>query len=329
MLLPVLLITTAVAGPYQDLRDQAEAAGRLVPGDTAVLVGLAQELGCVASHDPVDCEAMRVQPPPVEPVIMELVPVPCLVLPALGGRAPALLLPRFPYGLGEPVTPVLGPMDIDGATDAWVRLTLPEGTDLQGGPAEATLLVALDPVGPSVQPFVEPPGSPAMEPLLPRTRAEAWPTQLMAYTRVQVMLPVRPVAVQLTFDSTPPVELGWPELSPAMAGQPLVEPAWGTQAAQRLALATGMCMRAYYAGSLRRPSNEPPVLPVHMAAPRLAVLTDEHGQVLDAIALDHPWGQAEPAACLRANARMLPAAQAGSALSVLPLSLPPAPSGSP
>lgn len=329
MHLPLLLLAAATAGPYQALRDQAEAEARLLPGDTAVLVGLAGELGCTAAHDPVDCEAMRVLPPPSESVLVELVPVPCMVLPALEGAPPALLLPRFPYGLGEPVTPVLGPMDIPRPTDAWVRLTLPEDTELQGGPAEATLLLALDAVGPSVQPFVEPPGPPPMQPLLDHTQAEAWPLQLTAYTRVQVLLPMRPIAVQLQQEDSPAVELSWPEAPPPLAGQPLVEPAWSTQATDRLALAAGMCMRAYYAGSLRRPTKVPPVLPAHMAAPRLAVVTDEHGQVADAIALDHPWGLPEPAACLRANARLLPAAEAGSALSVLPLSLGPAPAASP
>jgi hypothetical protein len=323
-MLPLLLLAAAaLAGPYQALRDQAEAEQRLVPGDTAVLVGLAGELGCVAAHDPEDCEAMRVRPPDSVQPLLELVPVPVVVLPALGDEPPSLLLPRFPYGLGEPVTPVLGPMGIEGSLDAWVRLALPEGIEIESGHGEATLLMTPDPTGPTVQPFVEPPGPPPMLQLVGDLQAEVWPQRLAAFTRVQVLLPLRPVAIRLLHDGAAPLEIAWPEASPALAGQPLVEPGWTSRAVERLTTASGLCMRAYYASSLRRPSREPPVLPAHMTAPRLALITDEHGQVLDAVALDLPWSRPEPSACLRANARMLPPAPEGASLAVLPLSLAP------
>lgn len=289
-----------------------------------MLVGLAGELGCLAAHDPQDCEAMRITPSAAEPLV-ELIPVPAMVLPAVGGEPASLLLPRFPYGLGEPVTPVLGPLLVSNPRASWVRIPLPPELPAVPGAGLAWLLVAPSATGPSVEPFVEPPGPPPLEPLAPGLPADAWPAQLMPYTRHQVLLPMLPVAVRVAGDDGPLVELDWPESAPELVGQVLVEPAWVITAEQAMALATGMCMRAYYADSLRRPSRTPPVVPAQLRPPRLVVATDALGQLTDAVPLDRPWDAADPAACLRANAQLLHPAAAESAIAVLELSFPAVP----
>ncbi len=319
----ILLIASALAAPYQEQRVAAEADDRLVPGDTAVLVGLAGELGCVASHDPVDCEVLRSEPGSAEPVV-ELIPVPALVLPGLAGEPPALLLPRFPYGLGEPVTPVLGPLIVEHPKHSWVRLPLPADAALRFGPGQAELLVTPTATGPGVEPFTEPVGPPETVAVGSDLTADAWPTQLAPYTRTQVLMPLVPVAVRVQDDDGVLLELAWPEAAPTITGQPLAEPAWALQATGDLALATGLCMRAYYAESLRRPQRGPPVPPSALPPPILAVVTDELGQVLDAQPIGQPWERPEPAACLRANARLLSATAVVSSLAVLELSAPPA-----
>ncbi len=324
MLAFALFISAALAAPYGELRELAAAEQRLVPGDTAVLVGLAGELGCVAAHDPQDCEVMRIQPASEQPLV-ELVPVPAMVLPAVEDSPASLLLPRFPYGLGEPVTPMLGPSMVTNPKASWVRIPLPEGTQAVMGAGLAQILVAPGAPGPSVEPFVEPWGPPLVEPLSAGVAADAWPPQLMPYTRVQVLLPMQLLAVRVEGDDGVLVDLGWPTTAPAMGGQPLIEPAWISTATLGLAPATGLCMRAYYAGSLRRPSREPPVMPSQLQPPRLLVATDGLGQVIDAVPIDPPWDRAEPSACLRANARLLPAADVVSSIAVLGLSLPDAP----
>ena len=319
--MPLILLIAAplVAAPYQELRSAAVAEQRLTPGDTAVLVGLAEELGCVASHDPMDCEAMRIEPSADE-TLVELVPVDAMVLPALGDSPASILLPRYPYGLGEPVTPLLGPQHIDSPEASWVRVALPEGTDARFGQGQASLLVTPSVVEATVQPFVEPPGAPTVDTLISGVQADAWPPQLMPYTRTQVLLPMLPVAIRIQDGRGVMVELAFPEGPPPVTGQALVESTWQPGARAGMAAATGLCMRAYYAESLRRPSRSVPVMPSELTPPRLAVFTDEHGQIMDAVPLDPPWDQPEPASCLRANARLLPPANAGAALAVLTLS---------
>jgi hypothetical protein len=320
MLLALLAITSLAASPYEQLRQAVEGEQRLSPGDTAALIGLAGELGCVASHDPEDCAATRREPPGQDPVL-ELVPVPAVVLPAMAGQPASVLLPRFPYGLGEPVTPLLGPERIEGSLHSWVRVPLPEGAQATPGSGQALLLLGLDAPGPSVQPFVEPPGPPPVDALLPGVDAEAWPAQLASYTRLQVTLPTRLMALRVEDGDRTLADHAWAEDPPELRGQSLVEPAWGDRAVQRLSLATGVCMRAYYAEQLSRPSSAPPVLPIDLSPPRLALQVDPLGQVMDAVALDAPWDQPEPSGCLRANARLLPASEAGEAVTVLPLIL--------
>ncbi len=125
----------------------------------------------------------------------------------------------------------------------------------------------------------------------------------------------------LELEGQAPIELAWPEGGPTMAGQSLVAPSWGSRSVVALELATGMCLRAFYATSLRRAPKVPPFPPATLRPPRLVVLTDELGQVLDARAMDPPWDRPEPAACLRVNAKLLPPAPEGDALVVLPLTL--------
>ncbi len=318
MLSPALLISAALASPYGELRATADSEQRLLPGDTAVLVGLAGELGCVASHDPVDCAALAEEPQTGDPLV-ELVPVPAMVLPPVGDRPASVMLPRFPYGLGEPVTPLLGPLFVEHSQASWVRVPLPADTAARFGAGRAQLLLEPAEPGPVVQPFVEPPGPPEVEVLDLDVQADAWPLQLMPYTRTQVLLPTRLVALRVEDAQGVLVDLAWAEEEPPVTGQPLVEASWNPVAEQALATATGLCMRAYYASSLRRPRREPPVLPGDIRPPRLAVLTDPLGQVAWAVPLGPPWDQPEPSACLRANARLLPAAAVGSSLAVLRL----------
>lgn len=327
MLTALLFIAALAAAPYEERRAQAAGEGRLVPGDTAALVGLAGDLGCIAAHDPEDCAAMRVAPPAGE-ALVELVPVPALVIPAAGDQPASLLLPRFPYGLGEPVTPLLGPLRIPDGQAAWVRVPLPDAAVVRQGTGTAELLLIPDPTGPEVQPFVEPPGPPSTETLVAPFAADAWPPQLMPYTRVQVLLPLGIAAVRVVDGARVLAEVAW-EAPPEPSGQVLATPAWNTQAVEGLALATGACMRAWYAETLRRPHSAPPPLPSTLEPPRLLVRTDALGQVVDAVALDAPWDAPEPRACLKANARLLPAAGDGGALAVLPLTLPARPPATP
>jgi hypothetical protein len=325
--LSLLLLSPLLASPYQEARDRAEASGRLAPGDTAVLVGLAGEHGCTASHDPEDCAALRAEPVSDQP-LLELVPVPAVLVPAMGGQAASLLLPRFPYGLGEPVTPLLGPWLIHEPKASWVRLSLPEQPPAPAGHGEATLLVSPDPAGPILELVAEPAGPPEHERLGAHSRAAAWPRRPLPYTGTQVLLPLLPAALHFEGDAEP-VSLSWSDEPPELLGQALADPAWRVQAEETLSVAAGLCMRAYYARTLSRAERGGTVAPREIEGPRLVVLMDATGQVAWAAPLNAPWTHPEAAGCLQANARLLPPLSQGAGLALLEISLPKPPAPQP
>jgi hypothetical protein len=206
------LIATVLASPYQEARAQAELEDRLIPGDTAVLVGLAGDHGCTAAHDPEDCAALRREPPSGAPLV-ELVPVPALLLPSLGDQPASLLLPRFPYGLDEPVTPLLGPLLIGDPRASWIRVPLPPDADVASGHGVATLLLRPDATGPVLELIAAPPGPPRLEALDAHTRAAAWPQGPLPYSGTQVLLPL--LLEALRFDGPAgAVELAWSDDAP-------------------------------------------------------------------------------------------------------------------
>lgn len=324
MLTSLLLLAPCLAATYGELRTQLEDQGRLLAGDTAALVGLAGEQGCVAAHDPMDCEALKLPPPSGEPVV-ELIPVPALLLPALASQPASILLPRYPYGLSEPVTPVLGPLQAPDPREAWVRLPLPPEVSAPTGPARADLLLHPQPDGILVEPWAEPVAPEAPTQLVPELTAEAWPPSILPSTGLQVLLPLAPMAVSLKdTQGHALVELAWDQEAPALRGQRLVEPAWSEVATERLALAAEACQRAYQRPQRRRGGSNAP-LPLSLHPPLMVIELDELGRVQDAHPLGKPWLVPERIACLRANARLLPAAPAGPALTVITPGQPVAP----
>ena len=316
----LLVLVPCLSASYEGLREQASAEGQLVAGDTAMLVGLAGDVGCLAAHDPLDCEALRQHPGTDDPVV-ELVPVPALVLPPLAGRPAGVLLPRFPYGLDDPVTPVLGASDIHQPREAWVLLELPEGTVVPPGPAQAHLLLRPHPEGVRVEPFVHPLGRDDLVSLHPGLLAEGWASSVLPYTGVQVLLPLVPAAISFRgADERPFAEATWSDTPPSLQGFELADTAWSEMASSSLSLATGACMRAYYGHYRRRPGTTP-APPIDIDPPVLVIDLDPLGQVRDAQPLSKPWDELEPASCLRANARLLPPARQGPALTIVVPSL--------
>ncbi|MFH1467338.1 MAG: hypothetical protein ABIO70_23345 [Pseudomonadota bacterium] len=314
----LLLVTAALASDYDVLRAEAQVRQALLRGDTGVLITLAGEDGCIAAEDPEDCAATAA--PVADKPLLELIPVPAIALPPLGDAGPSLLLPRFPYGLEDPVTLLLGPPLPQPPAPAWVRVAVPDGVALPPGPHEVQLLLRLDPIGPQVLPWASP--APAEAPSgRPEVVADGWGTTLTPPDRLQVLLPARIAAIRLLLASGT-VDLAWPEAPPQIHTQPLIEPAWSLAATQRMLPAVSLCAHAWFAHRARRPHGGPPIPPADLPAPLLAVLLDPLGQVQDAVPIARPWTAPEPAACLRANLRLQPAAERGGAVDLLLLSAP-------
>ena len=307
----LLLATAAFASDYEVLRAEAAARGALLSGDTGVLIALAGEAGCLAAEDAEDCAASAT-PVAGDPRI-ELVPVPALALPPMGGVGPSLLLPRFPYGLQDPVTLLLGPVLPQPPAGAWVRVALPQGTALSPGPQQVQLLVRLDPIGPQVLPWAS--TAPSVSPSgLPSLSAESWGTPPTPLDRLQVLLPAGIAALRLP-EAPDPLDLAWPEVPPEVPTQPLPESAWVLAAAERMAPAIELCARAWFA---QRPTRRhPPVVPPDLPDPRMFIQLDSLGRVADVVPFDGPWAAPEPAACLAANLRLLPPAERDGAVDVL------------
>jgi hypothetical protein len=332
MLAPLLLLASAPGADYDAVRAEAEARGALVPGDTARLVGLADEVGCLADPDPEDCAAGRVAPPPDDPLI-ELVPVPALAVPALGGAGPALLLPRFPYGLDEPVTPAFGTVLPQPPAGGWLRLDLPPGAAPPPGPCEVRLLARPAALGVQVLPWRSAPrGAPTEAPSgFPASSTRIWEPPPGPLDRLQVLLPLELVGARV--EGGAGVGWAWTDGPAPLADQPLPEPAWIEGSVARMRPAVGLCARALFAEQVRRPRYGPPALPGDLPDPLVFVSLDATGRVADSLALSSPWAALEPNGCLRANLLLLPPAVRGGSLDVLPLAgvteparpLPPAP----
>jgi hypothetical protein len=284
-----------------------------------VLVGLAGELGCLAAEEREDCEAGRL-PPPVPSPLVELVPVPTILIPALGEEPAQAILPRFPYGLADEVTPVLGAVSPAPAPGAWVRVALPPGAADRAGPAEARLLLRVDPAGVQVLPCADPPDPQPVErpEALPALSAEVWPgIQAGPAVRREVLLPAGLAALQVLQGAEILGEAAWPEAPPPLLEQPLATPAWSRTAEERLGPAAGACARAWIADHLRHPGRDPVLLPPALEAPLLLLWSDARGRIHGVLPLNAPWTEPEPAACLQANARLLPPVAQARSFAVL------------
>ncbi len=318
-----LLFSTALAGPYDDLRARAATEGHLAAGDTAVLVGLAGELGCVAAQDPMDCQALRELPPSDTP-LLELVPVPALLLPAVGEEASSLLLPRFPYGLGEPVVPTLGPHRVHQPLQAWVRVPLqlepPVPLPTRLAPAQALLLVRPGAIGPEVLSYAEPDTYPTVVPLLPDggSAAEIWRETLGGYRRLIVALPLEIAAVSYLPEEGPPLQLSWSEAAPLPVGWRVLDPQQAERWRGALAAATALCWRAH-APRPRSRSRHLAAIPPIPPDLRLLVQTDEAGQIQHALSSSRAGVSQDLSTCLAGNARLLPAGEPTPTLGVLQL----------
>jgi len=319
MLPTLLLLASSLGAGYGAVRAEAEARGALVRGDTAVLTGLAGELGCLTDPDPEDCAAGSTPPAAADPVV-ELVPVPALLLPPIGAAGPSLLLPRFPYGLDEPVVPALGVVLPQPAAGAWLRLALPAEQALPPpGPCEVRLLAQPSALGIQVLPWSAPPtGAPREAPAaLPALAAARWDVRPGPLDRLQVLLPVALAGARIEgFESA---AWAWVEAPAPLGDQPLPEPAWVAAAVERMRPAVGLCARAHFARQARRPRRDPPSLPGDLPEPEAVVALDAEGRVEDAVPLNGPWNDPDAAACLRANLRLLPPAERPGSLDVLRL----------
>lgn len=278
MLIPLLLVAASLAGDWERARLTALHLGRLVGGDTGTLVAAGGEEACIHTDDPMDCQVLRRSFPTTAP-ILELVPVDAWVLPAGQGIGASLLLPVYPYGTDEPVSPLLAPSPPVGTGPRHhVRALLPEGTaPFSAGVVRVRLLV---------------------EPSSPPT--------LFRQDDGDLLLPVRVRAFVAEGPQGPVVEARFPDPPDLFPIQVLPEGALA-DTSRRLSLVSSLCARDAVGrrslpGGRHSTGAVPPSLHDHA---HLVLEVGTAGQVLHATLTDRTWDDPELDTCILVNSHLL------------------------
>jgi hypothetical protein len=276
LLVLAMLLTPTPRDALGLLIENARATGALLLGDTSVLVALGGEEACAASEDREDCEATRADLPEDGRYLL-LEGVDGLALPPLAGSAPSLLLPTYPYGLDEYVSPTLQATPSSAPSELQrTRIYLPPRALPFFGPVGVALLGD--------------PGDPHLRD---------------AKSGSLVLLDLRLRALRVTSADGRTTSWAWSGAS-APTGDALLLP----DAAQLgltlrgLEPALSMCARigARTSGAFLRGRGKPRRLE---GEPLLALSIAPDGTVRDAALLAAPWEDRDVDLCIEANARLL------------------------